>query len=414
MVKETRLYDVLGIQVTATEVQIKKAYRVGALKYHPDKNKSEEAVEKFKEMTHAYEILMDAEKREIYDQFGEEGLNGGGAGAGGFGGFGGFGGGAEDIFSQFFGGGAGGSRPRGPTRGKDIVHELSVTLEDLYKGKTSKLSLNKKVLCKGCDGKGGKDVKKCSSCNGQGIKIVTRQMGPMIQRFQQACEVCHGEGEIIEPKNKCKTCNGSKVINEKKILQVNVEPGMKNGTRIVFKKEADQAPDTITGDVIFIVAEKSHATFKRDGDNLNYIAKIDLLTALAGGHFAVKHVSGEYLNVGIIPGEVIAPGMKKVIQGKGMPIQKYGGFGNLVIEFDVEFPKDKFADEETLLKLEQILPPRPSLNIPKGSTTEECILEDYRPQQHGNKSRGSGNSYDEDDDEYDQRQGGEGVQCAAQ
>ena len=130
MVKDTKLYDLIGVSPGADDAQIKKAYRKAALKYHPDKNPTEEAAEKFKEISSAYEILSDSQKREMYDQFGEEGLNGGGAGAGGFGGFGGFG---DDIFSQFFGGAGGSSRPRGPQKGRDIRHEISATLEELYK-----------------------------------------------------------------------------------------------------------------------------------------------------------------------------------------------------------------------------------------------------------------------------------------
>ncbi|KAH3901308.1 probable Mitochondrial protein import protein MAS5 [Saccharomycodes ludwigii] len=405
MVKETRLYDILGVKVDATDAEIKKSYRLGALKYHPDKNPSEEAAEKFKEISASYEILSDSEKRSIYDQFGEEGLQGNG-GPGGFGGFG-----AEDLFSQFFGGGS--ARSRGPPRGKDIVHEISVTLEDLYKGKTSKLALNKKVLCKGCDGRGGKAdaVKKCTSCNGQGVKFVTRQMGPMIQRFQTECDVCHGEGDIIDPKGLCKECNGKKVANVRKILEVKIEPGMKDGSKIVFKGEADQAPGIIPGDVVFVVSEKPHNLFKRQQENLIYNAKVDLLTALAGGDFSVKHVSGEYLKITIIPGEIISPGMVKVIEGKGMPIPKYGGYGNLIIKFEIEFPPNNFTSEENLKKLESILPPRKTVEIPASAKVDECTLQDYNPSKHSSNPRG-GQSYDSD--EEDGQHGAEGVQCASQ
>ena len=409
MVKETKFYDILGVSVNATDVEIKKAYRKCALKYHPDKNPSEEAAEKFKEASAAYEILSDSEKREIYDQFGEDGLSGAG-GAGGFPG-GGFGFG-DDIFSQFFGAG-GAQRPRGPQRGKDIKHEISASLEELYKGRTAKLALNKQILCKECEGRGGKKgaVKKSTSCNGQGIKFVTRQMGPMIQRFQTECDVCHGTGDIIDPKDRCKSCNGKKVENERKILEVHVEPGMKDGQRIVFKGEADQAPDVIPGDVVFIVSERPHKSFKRDGDDLVYEAEIDLLTAIAGGEFALEHVSGDWLKVGIVPGEVIAPGMRKVIEGKGMPIPKYGGYGNLIIKFTIKFPENHFTSEENLKKLEEILPPRIVPAIPKKATVDECVLADFDPAKY-NRTRASrgGANYDSDEEE----QGGEGVQCASQ
>ncbi|CCK71975.1 type I HSP40 co-chaperone YDJ1 KNAG_0I01900 [Huiozyma naganishii CBS 8797] len=409
MVKDTKLYDVLGVSVTATDVEIKKAYRKMALKFHPDKNPSEEAAEKFKEASSAYEVLSDADKRDTYDQFGLEGLSG----AGGMGGAGGGFGFGDDIFSQFFGG-AGAQRPRGPQRGRDIKHEINVTLEELYRGKTSKLALNKQILCKTCEGRGGKKgaVKKCSSCNGQGIKFVTRQMGPMIQRFQTECDVCHGAGDIVDPKDRCKSCNGKKVASERKILEVHVDPGMKNGQKVVFKGEADQAPDVIPGDVVFVINEKPHKHFQRSGDNLVYEAEVDLLTAIAGGEFAIEHVSGDWLKVAIVPGEVIAPGARKVIDGKGMPVAKYGGYGNLIIKFTVKFPEPHFTTEENLKKLEEILPQRTPLpQMPKNAHVEDCVLAEFDPSKYDGRN-GRGQSYASD--EEDEGQGGEGVQCASQ
>ena len=132
----------------------------------------------------------------------------------------------EDLFSHLFGGGMGGmfggggrSKPSGPRRGKDMAHSLKVSLEDLYKGKVSKLALQKQVICGPCQGKGGKEgaMKTCSGCQGRGIKIITRQLGPMIQQMQQTCNDCNGEGETINPKDRCKECNGKKVVNERKV-----------------------------------------------------------------------------------------------------------------------------------------------------------------------------------------------------
>jgi DnaJ family protein A protein 2 len=135
-----------------------------------------------------------------------------------------------------------------------------------------------------------------------------RQMGPMIQRFQALCPDCNGEGETIPAKDKCKECNGKKVTNERKVLSVHVDKGMQDGQRITFAGEADQAPNTIPGDVVFVIETKDHARFQRKGDDLFYQAKIDLVTALVGGSFSVEHLDDRFLKVEIIKGEVIGPG----------------------------------------------------------------------------------------------------------
>jgi len=209
-------YAILGVSKDADEAKIKTAYKKLALKHHPDRNQGNEeaASAQFKEVSRAFEVLGDPQTRARYDQFGEEGLEGGG-GTGGMGGMD-----PQDLFSQLFGGGGGGffgggggrRGPQGPRKGKDLVHRIKVSLEDLYKGKTTKLALQKHVLCGKCNGKGGKEgaVKSCNGCNGQGIKIVLRQMGPMVQQLQQTCPDCNGEGEIINAKDRCKGCHGKK------------------------------------------------------------------------------------------------------------------------------------------------------------------------------------------------------------
>lgn len=411
MVKETAFYDLLNVSPTASDQEIKKGYRKAALKYHPDKNPSEEAAEKFKEISAAYEVLSDSQKRQIYDDYGIEGLQGGGPGGMG-------GAGMDDIFSQFFGGGFGGQQQsRGPPRGKDIKHGISASLEELYKGRVAKMALNKTVLCGPCEGRGGKagSVKKCTACGGRGIRFVTRQMGPMIQRMQVHCDACGGEGDVIDSKDRCKSCNGKKTTSERKVLQVNIDAGFKDGQRIVFKGEGDQEPGVTPGDVIFVVQEKKHELFKRSGDDLVMEKEIDLVTALTGGEFNIKHVSGDYLKVQIIPGEVIAADSVKVIEGKGMPVQKLGGYGNLFIKFSIKFPSDHFTSEDNLKKLAELLPaPRKeTTTIPKGAETEEVILVQYDEHKHESR-RNQRSSYDEDDEDYGHQHGAENVQCASQ
>ena len=312
MVKETKFYDALGVSSDATDAQLKSAYRKSALKHHPDKNAHDPAAaEKFKEISQAYETLSDSQKRSLYDQYGEEGLEQGGMGAGGMG--------AEDLFAQFFGGAGGGfggmfggARDTGPKKARTIHHSHKVSLEDIYRGKVSKLALQKSVICSKCDGRGGKEgaVKKCTGCNGQGMRMMMRQMGPMIQRFQTACPDCNGEGEILREKDKCKQCNGKKTIVERKVMQLHVDRGVQSGTKIDFRGEGDQVPGMQPGDVQFEIEQKEHARFTRKGDDLFYLAKIDLLTALAGGAIYIEHLDDRWLTVELLPGEVISPGKR--------------------------------------------------------------------------------------------------------
>ncbi|CAK9437185.1 uncharacterized protein LODBEIA_P15720 [Lodderomyces beijingensis] len=401
MVKETKFYDALGVASNASDAELKKAYRKAALKYHPDKNPTPEAAEKFKEISHAYEILSDDQKRDIYDQYGEEGLSGqGGAGMN-----------ADDIFSQFFGGGFGG-QPQRPTRGKDIKHSISCSLEDLYKGKTTKLALNKTILCRECEGRGGAvgKVQECPDCHGSGMKFVTRQMGPMIQRFQTVCDKCQGKGDLCHEKDRCTVCKGKKTENERKILQVHVDPGMKDGQRIVFSGEGDQEPGITPGDVIFIIDEKPNAEFQRKGNDLFKEYEVDLLTALAGGEIAFKHISGDWIKININPGEVVSPGEVKLVEGKGMPIYRQSGYGNLILKFSVKFPPTHFADEDKLKQLNSILPPRQEVFIPEDAEVDDCDMVKYDPAKHQQRRRHD--AYDSDDEEG--RGGNPGVQCASQ
>ncbi|RAO69150.1 uncharacterized protein BHQ10_005162 [Talaromyces amestolkiae] len=410
MVKDSKLYDVLGVPPTATEAQLKTAYKKGALKYHPDKNASNpEAADKFKELSHAYEILSDSQKRQIYDQYGEEGLEGGAGGAGMN---------AEDLFAQFFGGGGafggmfgGGMRESGPKKARTINHVHKVSLEDIYRGKVSKLALQKSVICPGCDGRGGKEgaVRQCTGCNGSGMKTMMRQMGPMIQRFQTVCPDCQGEGEILREKDRCKKCNGKKTIVERKVLHVHVDKGVKNGHKIEFRGEGDQMPNVLPGDVVFEIEQKPHARFQRRDDDLFYHAEIDLLTALAGGTIHIEHLDDRWLSVNIAPGEPITPGAIKVIKGQGMPSFRHHDFGNLYIQFDVKFPQG--SDLQNLELLEQVLPPRTQQTTPPAdSMVEDFGLEDVDPTQ---SARAHGAAYDEEDEDG-VPPGAERVQCASQ
>ncbi|TFK26374.1 DnaJ-domain-containing protein [Coprinopsis marcescibilis] len=402
MVKETKFYDLLEVPPTASEAELKKAYRKKALRLHPDKGGDPEL---FKEVTHAYEVLSDSQKRSLYDARGEAGLSE----QGGMGGMD-----PQDLFSQLFGGGGGffggpGGRGQqgGPRKTKDLVHRVGVTLEDLYKGKVTKLALTRNVICVKCKGKGGKDgaVKTCNNCSGRGVKITLRQMGPMIQQIQSPCDECSGTGEIINMRDRCQHCKGKKVISEKKPLEVHIDKGMKNGQTVTFRGESDQSPGAEPGDVIIVIEEKPHERFRRQENDLIVDVELDLLTALAGGQFAIRHLDDRVLIVTIVPGEVIKHGDLKVIAGQGMPSHRHHEPGDLYVKLSIKFPDH--IDPAVIPHLENALPPRQPLeSVPKGFATEEVVLAEA--DQRRRPDRGA---YDEDmDEDHDEPR----VQCANQ
>ncbi|KAL7646832.1 UNVERIFIED_CONTAM: hypothetical protein RMT77_002088 [Armadillidium vulgare] len=330
-------YKILGLSKGASEDDIKKAYRKMALKYHPDKNKSPNAEEKFKEIAEAYEVLSDKKKRDIYDQFGEEGLKGGVPGSGG-GGDGNtftytFSGdpratfarffGTNDPFSQFFnmdgstrsmfdqmdvdddpfitmmGGGMGGPRmggtrrafsfnpqdshhrPGGKSKPQDsaVVRDLYVTLEEVLRGVTKKMKITRNVA--GVDGR---------------------------------------------------------TTKQEKILTIDVKPGWKEGTKITFEKEGDQMHGKIPADIVFVIRDKPHSVFKRESANIVYTAKITLREALCGTRINVPTLSGQSVNLNLT-GEIIKPQTTKRLQGYGLPFPKEPSRkGDLIIHFDIQFP----------------------------------------------------------------------------
>jgi DnaJ family protein A protein 2 len=401
MVRERKFYDLLEVPEDASDADLKKAYRKKALRLHPDKGGDPEL---FKEVTHAYEVLSDPQKRSIYDARGEAGLNEGPGGMGGMD--------PQDLFSQLFGGGGGGffggggGRSQGPRRTKDLVHRINVSLEDLYKGKTTKLALTRNIICDKCSGKGGKEgaVRTCTGCSGRGVRVTLRQMGPMIQQMQSPCDECSGTGEVINHKDKCKTCNGRKVVSEKKIMEVHIDKGMKGGQTITFNGESDQAPGVTPGDVIIEINEKPHERFRRQNDDLFHETSIDLLTALGGGQFAIKHLDDRILIVDVVPGEVIKHGDVKVIHNQGMPGLRHHNPGDLFVKLNVNFPEK--IDPAVIPLLEQALPPRtPMETLPKKAVTEEVVMSEMDARQRERQNRDDG--MDEDDEQPR-------VQCANQ
>ncbi|CAK6951015.1 dnaJ homolog subfamily A member 4 [Scomber scombrus] len=394
MVHETAYYDLLGVSPKSSADELKKAYRKLALKFHPDKNPDEG--EKFKLISQAYEVLSDPKKRDLYDQGGEQAIKEGGMG----------GGAPMDIFNMFFGGGGRMQRER---RGKNVVHQLSVSLEEMYNGTTRKLALQKNVICEKCDGYGGKKgtLEKCSTCKGRGVQIKVQQIGPgMIQQVQSMCGDCLGQGESFSSNDRCKNCNGHKVERKKKIIEVHIDKGMKDGQKITFNGEGDQEPGLEPGDVYIVLDQKEHSVFQRQDDNLIMKMSIKLVEALCGFKKTVQTLDNRTIVITSQPGEVIKPDDVKCVQNEGMPIYRdpYDR-GQLIIQFEVEFPEKDWLPEHLMYQLERLLPPREDVTITDEMEEVDLCEVDVRKQQKNSNRE----AYEEDEEGS---RGG--VQCQTQ
>lgn len=362
-----------------------------AMKHHPDKGGDEA---KFKEITLANEVLSNPEKRKLYDQYGEKGLEAGGAG----------GMDANDIFGSFFGGGGGGGGGRrGPKKGKDVRFRLGVQLADLYNGGTKKLRLTKSVICVSCKGTGGKDVRKCPGCKGQGIKMMYRQLGPgCVQQIQAHCDDCGGEGEVMAAKDRCKECKGEKIKKEKKTLEVHINKGMKNGEKVIFRGESDEAPGITPGDVIVELDCSKSDTFVRQGDHLFYKKKITLLESLTGFEFSFEHLDGRIIKVASTAGTIYPHQCFKSIQDEGFPTQRNPFVrGNLYIEFVVQWPES--VNSKFKAQLTKCLPgPAKGANtceIKEGAEIEDVILSDVDMEVERNRMKQEQQQDEGSDDE---------------
>lgn len=382
---DTKLYETLGVEKTATGQEIKRAYRKLAVVHHPDKGGDEQ---KFKEINAAYEILSDSEKRAKYDKYGLEGLDAEGGGSAD----------ATDLFSMFFGGGHS-SRNSGPRKGEDINHPIRVSLADLYSGKTVKLAVNRQVI----DGKS----RECTRCDGTGVIVELRQIAlGMVQQIQRHCPDCQGEGHVYKKKK------------ERKILEVLIEPGMKHNEKITFRGLGDEKPNIEPGNVNFVVQEEDHPTFKRKGADLLMTKKLSLKEAITGFAFKMTHLDGRDLVVQSKPGEVIkaeADGGKpfvKVIPNEGMPSRGNPFIkGGLYVMFSVEFPRDGELPDEALALIRKALPgPEMETNFDH-EQTEVVHLETADVKFFGKGGVQKTQSEYDSDDSGSNRGGAQQVQC---
>ncbi|XP_012867403.1 PREDICTED: dnaJ homolog subfamily A member 4 [Dipodomys ordii] len=282
--------------------------------------------------------------------------------------------------------------------GKNVVHQLSVTLEDLYNGVTKKLALQKNVICEKCEGIGGKkgSVEKCPLCKGRGMQIHIQQIGPgMVQQIQTVCIECKGQGERINPKDRCETCSGAKVTREKKIIEVHVEKGMKDGQKILFHGEGDQEPELEPGDVIIVLDQKDHSVFQRRGHDLIMKMKIQLSEALCGFKKTIKTLDDRVLIITSKSGEVMKHGDLKCVRNEGMPIYKAPlERGALILQFLVVFPDKQWLSLEKLPQLEALLPPRQKVRVTEDM--DQVELKEFNPSEQNWRQHRE--AYEEDDD----------------
>lgn len=394
-VDNSKFYEILGVSKDASPSEIKKAFRRAAIQHHPDKGGDPE---KFKEIGKAYEVLSDSEKREMYDQYGEAALDGSGGPAAGHGG----------IFEDILGMGRRGRGQRRRPRGEDIIFPLKIGLQDLYVGITKKLKLTKNALCEACDGVGGDKSyeQACHTCDGQGVRLHIRQIGPgMIQQAQSVCDVCKGEGKSMPERYRCKPCKGKKTVSKKIVIECHVERGMKHGQRITFNGMADEAPGTDTGDVVIVLQQKEHEKFVRKGDDLFLRHTISLAESLCGFSIDVQQLDGRVLRVQSEKGCIYRPGALKYIEHEGMPKHRNPYVhGNMYIEFKVEFPEDGALSDKALQTLKRILPdttPSSDSGMTDAETEHVTLLDvdlEAEKQKREREARENREATDEDED----------------
>lgn len=338
-------YEVLGLSRTASEDEIKRAYKKLAMKHHPDRNPDDaSAEEKFKEIKEAYEILSDAQKRSAYDQFGHAGVDGSAGGFGGGQGFGGGGfGGFGDIFSDIFGGGGRGFN--GPRPGDDLEYRLTLTLEQAVAGAKIDIQIPRREVCDSCHGTGaadGSSVETCSTCGGHG-KVRVQQGFFVVER---TCHTCHGKGKII--KKPCSKCHGEGFVTRNKTLTVSIPAGVDEGDRIRLSGQGEAGDvGAPPGDLYVRISLQPHAIFKRQGDTLFCEMPLSFTTAALGGEIEVPTLDGR-VNLKIPAGT--QTGRKFKIGGKGVKSVRSGRQGDLICQVHLETPVNLTAEQQELLR----------------------------------------------------------------
>ncbi|MFD2184501.1 molecular chaperone DnaJ [Rhodoplanes azumiensis] len=336
-------YEVLGVQRTVTEVELKTAYRKLAMKYHPDRNPGDSECEmKFKEVNEAYEVLKDADKRAAYDRFGHAAFEQGAGGGPGFGAD--FASTFADIFDDFFGM-RGRARGSGRERGADLRYNMEITLEESFHGKVAPVRIPTSVTCEVCSGTGAKagtKPKACATCGGHG-KIRHAQGFFTLER---TCPACHGRGQVID--DPCPACAGAGRVTRERTLSVNIPPGVEDGTRIRLAGEGEAGVrGGPAGDLYIFLSITPHAFFQRDGADLHCRVPISMVTAALGGEFEVPTIDGGKTRVKVPDGT--QSGRRFRLSSKGMPVLRSKQMGDMYVQVVVETPQNLTKRQRELL-----------------------------------------------------------------
>jgi len=342
-------YDVLGVNKSASADQIKSAYRKLAVKYHPDKNPDDKtAEEKFKEASEAYHVLSNSERKQNYDNFGHAAFENGGGGRGGFSDFD-FSSHFSDIFEDFFGEGFGGGRRRGRRtnyRGSDLRYDLSITLEEAYKGKKQDIKFSTSEKCNTCRGSGSKtghDAGSCSMCGGRGQ--VRSSQG--FFTVQQTCPQCGGDGEEIT--HPCTSCGGQGKKQATKRLSVTIPKGVDDGTRIRLSGKGEAGSRGAgSGDLYLFINVHSHELFKRSDENLFFEFPVSIADAALGTSIEIPTIDGSKAKIKIPAGT--QSGKQFRLREKGMPHMRGGGYGDLYVQVNTEVPVNLNSKQKELLE----------------------------------------------------------------
>ena len=341
-------YETLGVAREATADQLKKAYRALAMKFHPDRNPGDKTSEhKFKEISEAYDVLKDDQKRAAYDRFGHRAFENGGAGAGHPGGFDfNAGGGFADIFEEMFGEFMGGRRgQQARQRGGDLQYKMEITLEEAFAGKQATIRVGALAACETCAGSGAEKGSKpvvCPTCRGSG-KLRHAQG---FFTVETTCASCHGGGKVID--KPCRTCSGQGRSRKDKTLNVTIPPGVEDGTRIRLSGEGEAgmrgAP---TGDLYIFLSVQPHKLFQRDGANIYCRVPITMVNAVLGGIVEVPTVDGSRARITVPAGT--QTGQQFRLRHKGMSVLRSTERGDMFAQITVETPVKLTKRQQELL-----------------------------------------------------------------